>query len=111
MAVRIWFQSKYMNPTMGDIGRAIQKAAEYSSFHPVRDYLNARTWDGTPRLESWLKIYFGVKDSEYVRAIGPRYLISAVARIFQPGCQADHILVLEGPQGRLKSTWRCERWP
>ena len=54
-------------------------------------------------LESWLPTYFHVEDSEYVRAIGPRYLISAVARIFKPGCKVDHVLVLEGPQGKQKS--------
>jgi predicted P-loop ATPase len=101
---RSWFQREDINPSAGDVGRAVQAAARHNPFHPVRDYLNALVWDGAPRLQTWLQTYLHAEDTEYIRAIGPRYLISAVARAYRPGCQADHVLVLEGPQGRLKST-------
>jgi len=99
-----WFQEQGIAAPAGTVGRGIQAVARENPFHPVRDYLNGLTWDGSPRLDRWLVTYFGVEDSEYVRAIGPRYLISAVARVFQPGSQADHMLILEGPQGTQKSS-------
>jgi predicted P-loop ATPase len=102
--MRAWFQSQDIRPAAGDVGRAVQAAARLNSFHPVRDYFDALVWDGVPRLEGWLQKYFHVEDSKYVRAVGRRFLISGVARIYKPGCQVDHMLVLEGPQGKLKST-------
>jgi predicted P-loop ATPase len=100
---RVWFQRKGINPAAGDVGRAVQAAARHNPFHPVRDYFESLVWDGTPRLITWLQTYFQANDSEYIHAIGPRYLISAVARIYKPGCKVDHLLVLEGPQGMQKS--------
>jgi predicted P-loop ATPase len=88
----------------GVVGRGIQAVARANPIHPVREYLHSLTWDGTPRLDTWLTTYFGVEDTQYVRAVGSRFLISAVARVFKPGCQVDHMLILEGPQGARKSS-------
>lgn len=75
------------------------------SFHPVRDYLDALQWDGVPRLDRWLITYLGAEDKpNYTTFVGPKWLISAVARIFRPGCIAKYVLLLLGPQDLGKST-------
>lgn len=100
---RKWFQGEDINAAQGDVGRAVQAAARANTFHPVRDYFEALVWDRTPRLDMWLVTYFDAHNSPYVRAVGPRFLISAVARINKPGEKVDHMPVLEGPQGKQKS--------
>lgn len=83
---------------------AVETAAALRSFHPVREYLDGLKWDGDSRLDTMLTDYFGVVSSTYVAAVSRRWPISAVSRIFKPGCQADYALILEGAQGLRKST-------
>jgi putative DNA primase/helicase len=86
------------------VERAIDEIARQTPWHPVRDYLHDLRWDGKPRLATMLSDFFGADDTEVTRAIGAKWMISAVARVMEPGCQVDHILVLEGPQGTRKSS-------
>lgn len=99
-----WLQHRGVIVTPQTANSAVQALAHKNCFHPVREYLKLQKWDGVPRIETWLIAYLGATDSKFVRAVGKRWLISGVARIFEPGCQADHTLLLEGPQGIKKST-------
>jgi predicted P-loop ATPase len=86
------------------VHQAVEMHARENGFHPVRNYLDRLKWDGAGRIESLFPDYFGTEASAYDKAIGKMFLISMVARIFNPGCKADHLVVVEGPQGGLKST-------
>lgn len=99
-----WLQHRGVIIPPQTANSAIQVVAHQNRFHPVRDYLKSLKWDGKPRIETWLIAYLGATDTKFVRAVGKRWLISGVARIFEPGCQADHTLLLEGDQGIKKST-------
>lgn len=100
-----WFHSIVgFEPTPNMVDQAVAAVAERHSWHPVREYLNALEWDGTERLESMLATYFGVRFDRPSAEMGKRWMISAVARVMHPGCQADSMLVLEGRQGAGKST-------
>jgi putative DNA primase/helicase len=101
-----WFASEIgFEPTTMMVEQAVSAMAERTRIHPVRDYLRGLTWDGIERLDHVLSTYFGARDSAYARAVSCRWMISAVARVMEPGCQADCMLVLESPeQGIGKST-------
>lgn len=89
------------------VHQAVAQRAAERAFHPVRDYLRGLTWDGQLRLDDWLITYCKaqVTDSndKYVRLVGRAFLISMVARVMQPGCKVDSVLILGGKQGRRKS--------
>jgi len=117
--LRFWLAERWgIEPRHGDIADAVLGAARANPVHPVRQYLNGLVWDGEPRLRSWLSVYLGAgtdaagnvydqdeeREARYHELAGTMFLISAVARVRRPGAKADHVLILEGEQGRGKST-------
>lgn len=87
---------------------ACHVVARDQPFHPVREWLESLEWDGEKRCSVWLAAMLGCdmsteQQEQYYTRIGEMFLISMVARIFEPGCKCDHMLVLEGPQGAIKS--------
>lgn len=104
MRAAIWLQNVGIQVEKDLAGQAAQLVAQEIKVHPVREYLESHAWDGQPRIDKWLSYYLGADDTPYVRTVGAKWLISAIARIYEPGSQADHVLVLEGDQGLGKSS-------
>lgn len=99
-----WLQHMGVHVSVELAGTAIEAISREHTFHPVLDYLASLEWDGTPRLDNWAIKYLGAEPSPYTRAVAAKWMISAVARVSNPGHKVDHALVLEGPQGIRKST-------
>lgn len=99
-----WCQRSSIRIGTSVAAEAVQVVARDQSFHPVRDYLDGLAWDKQKRLDHWLTKYLGVKETPFSNAVGAKWMISAVARIYNPGCKADCMLIVDGPQGALKST-------
>ena len=73
------------------VAEACAYIAKLNGKNPLVDWLNDTIWDGTPRMDEWV-----------IRA--EKWLIQAIARAYSPGCKADCVLILVGPQGARKST-------
>jgi len=84
--------------------RSARLVAKDDSFCPIVDILDGLKWDGVARIDSWLSDYCEVEPSEYTRQVGRKFLIAAVARVREPGCKFDYMLLLHGEQGTRKST-------
>ncbi|MFM7674787.1 MAG: VapE domain-containing protein [Synechococcus sp.] len=73
--------------------------AEQNAFDPVADYLNGNTAAPLP-MEQWQRLdqcLLGI-DDPIAAAFLPRYLIAAVAKTFEPGCDFRQTPVMVGPQ-------------
>lgn len=91
--------------TAQDLKSAIALSACENSFHPVREYLSSLKWDGIARVETLFIDYLGAEDNAYSRAVGRLMLIGAVTRVHEPGAKFDHAVILEGLQGKRKSSF------
>lgn len=102
--IRLILEQEGFPPPDKDVRAAVDRCARENSYNPVADYLTSLNWDGSPRIERWMVRLLGAPDTDFVRLISPKVMISAVARALDPGCKVDTVLVIEGPQGIKKST-------
>jgi len=78
---------------------ALEALADRNPFDPVLDYLDGLNCEPLPTKE-WERLdqlLFNI-DDPIAAGFMPRFLVAAVARIFEPGCLVRQLPVLVGPQ-------------
>jgi len=112
-----WLQS-HLSATINESATrsGVELVARRNAYHPLRQSLEALSWDGVARLgDRFFERYFGTVFTEAKRADKPEdhglfldhaavfFFVSAVARVLEPACRAEHVLLLEGADVVAKS--------
>jgi len=102
----VWFQSvlQMHKLPLSAVERAAVIVCHHNRRHPVKQWLDTLAWDGVPRLAGLMPDGFGCERNAYSEAVGRCWIVAMVARIYEPGCQADNMPVFEGSQGIFKSS-------
>lgn len=88
-----------------DLRAAVDISAQDYRFHPVQEYLLGLKWDGVRRMDTMFIDFLGCPDTPYHRGASRLTLLGAVTRVFEPGHKFDFVPILEGVQGKGKSTF------
>ena len=108
--LNVWFVEHLgLKFRKGDLQSTVRAAARKSEYDPIHTYLSGLGVEGGPILtdEEWDQISvltLGLSDS-WSRTVVQRFLLSAVARVMEPGCKVDFCLILFGQQGLGKSSF------
>ena len=103
--IRLYLEENYDLTSEKKIMDAADLAAHQNSYHPIRDFLNSLTWDGTERIRYCLHHFLGAEADEYTFQALRLFLLGAIHRAFHPGCKFELMLVLVGGQGAGKTTF------
>ena len=99
-----WLNANGLSPSISNAAACMRAQAFSQRRNALAEWANDLKWDGEPRLDKWLTYYAGAPPGPYTQLVGRRFLISAMARLLDPGCKVDTMLILEGPQGAMKSS-------
>lgn len=102
----LWLQQElqFFRFSKRHVDEGVLMYATLHSRNTVHQFVESEPWDGTPRIDEWLPDFLGCPNDPHHRAAGRNWMISMIARAYSPGCQMDHMLILEGEQRKGKSS-------
>ena len=107
LSVLVDFQGNYGMHTINKstVCFGTQSYCEKNRRNPVLEYYDSldKKWDGTARIKNYMHDIYGTPKTSYANEVSKNFFLAMVARILNPGCKFDHMIILEGKQGIKKS--------
>jgi predicted P-loop ATPase len=85
----------------------VQVIASDNAYSPVREWIHSKPWDGESRLQSFFDTVKVVADYpvDFKETLMRRWLLNAVACVYEDTHETHGVLVMTGPQGVGKTRW------
>ena len=74
-----------------------------NAYHPVRDFIDAQTWDGVDRLHEWYDSVELIAPNVMKEVMMYKWALSAVAALYHPNFSCEGVLTWQGQQGLGKT--------
>lgn len=115
----LWLSRRIGEPGGDTVVKAVLLASHRNEFNKLKDHLESVEWDGVHRVKMWLiewchamktRKFRSMSQEEkdrmlqYLEKVGTKWLVAAIARVYEPGCRVDNMLILESEGGFMKST-------
>lgn len=98
IAIHHEYPTKYLKQQVATIG-------ERHSYHPVRDFIDSKPWDGIDRLPDFLATVTA-KNQELANKLIYRWMLGAIAAAYtENGIELQGALIFLGEQGIGKTEW------
>jgi hypothetical protein len=102
--LRALMSARGFDPGNEALHDAVLSIAEANRFNSAVQWLDGLSWDGVPRLGTWLPQITGAAATPLNGAVGGRLIGAIVTRARYPGTKFDICVVFEGAQGVGKSS-------
>lgn len=93
---KIYYPAKYFS--------ALSVASSRKKFNPIKELIEYKKWDGTPRIDKFLVDILKCDDTNYIREASRMIFYGGINRLYHPGCKFDYVPILIGKQGCGKSS-------
>ena len=103
LTVRLQRELGLTRLTTNNVSDAVRCRGHQCKRNEPKEWIKSLRWDGTERIDAFFSTYFGCPFAPYNAAVSRNFWLGIVARVFQPGCQVDNMVILEGRQGIFKS--------